>query len=54
MWSRELRPFVCSSSPVREFSARLAQKEDEQALREEKMHEYEKRKKKMEREKERR
>ena len=39
---------------VRVFSARLARKEDEQALREEKMHEFEKRKKKMEREKERR
>ncbi|KAF9648962.1 SPT2-domain-containing protein [Thelephora ganbajun] len=34
-------------------SAHLARKEDEQALREEKIHEYEKRKKKMEKEKER-
>ncbi|KAF9790415.1 SPT2 chromatin protein-domain-containing protein [Thelephora terrestris] len=35
-------------------SARLARKEDEQALREEKMREYEKRKKKLEKERERR
>lgn len=44
----------CSSFFACVFSARLARKEDEQALREEKMHEHEKRKKKLEREKERR